>query len=91
MLLTADSFFFFFFFFSPDILAEINTAKSLCPKLLPPFALAELSAASIEALNNLGIIIDAAKQTLAPGAGAASLAAAQVQCLGFFLCVFFFF
>lgn len=45
--------------------------------MLPPFALSELSPASIEALNNLGITIDAAKQTLAPGAGAAALAAAQ--------------
>lgn len=62
------------FNFSPS---EINNAKGLCTKLIPPFALSELSPASIEALNNLGIVIDAAKQTLAPGAGAAALAAAQ--------------
>jgi len=47
------------FNFSPS---EISNAKNLCYKLIPSYALSELSSASVEVLNSLSIVIDAAKQ-----------------------------
>jgi len=45
------------FNFSP---AEINVAKQLCSKLVPPHAVAELSPAAIEALQALNVHVEAA-------------------------------
>jgi hypothetical protein len=36
-------------------LLEINVAKQLCTKLIPPHAVAELSPAALEALQAVGV------------------------------------